>query len=210
MLCQKAIALKKKPTTMSQLGKLEMIRRHAWLLGCEWRYWRTRSLGSPSVAERGFKHWRSKPRWYMHSVLVEDCVNRGGCCSRDTGCCVSHEREISSTGELGIGHCTVECDCCSNARGFDLTVAAKNVFNAEFGFLHITDDEEESSECSYQYPLCCASVWGLVKSDSIVSQEPFVYLSAPPPLFAFQINKSMERICIVEDSDGETDSTIVV
>lgn len=102
---------------------LKELNRIAWFLEREWRYFRSEITGSPSVMERGFVQWRSNPRWYMHRVLVEDCVNRGGCCGRSCGYCESRERETSSVGKLGIGHCTVECgllQCsrfCTDSRG---------------------------------------------------------------------------------------------
>ena len=107
-ICQKEIALRKGSPTLAQARQLKEVNHDSWLLQREWRYWRRILIKDPSALERAFKQWRSNPRWYMHSILVEDCVNRGGCCSRDCGCCVSHERETSSIGELGIGHCTVE------------------------------------------------------------------------------------------------------
>ncbi|KAJ5371593.1 hypothetical protein N7517_003599 [Penicillium concentricum] len=30
---------------------------------------------------------RRDPKWFMREELVQDCSDRGGCCSRDCGCC---------------------------------------------------------------------------------------------------------------------------
>lgn len=181
-------------------------------------------MDSPSVIERGFKQWRSDHRWYMHSVLVEDCVNRGGCCNRDCGCCVSHERETSSLGGLGIGHCAVECGCCSKARGFDLTAKEKNVLETRFGYFDITDDDdddddeededyEDEDDFSYQYRLCCASVWGLLRNDSIFARQRFFFPGIPARIFPSQLVKC-KGSGTVDDSETllecdfeETDST---
>lgn len=61
-------------------------------------------------------HTRQKAIWYMRKDMVEDCSGQGGCCSRSCGCC-SH-RQLSER-EKGRGHCTTECWCCTNWRGFE-------------------------------------------------------------------------------------------
>ncbi|CDM32087.1 unnamed protein product [Penicillium roqueforti FM164] len=56
--------------------------------------------------------------WFMCEEMVQDCSDRGGCCSRGCGCCA--RRRHLSKGEKGKGHCTSECWCCISCRGFDL------------------------------------------------------------------------------------------
>lgn len=61
---------------------------------------------------------RRNPRWYCRPELVEDCIARGGCSSRGCGCCESRHFRTS---HRGVGHCTIECGCCSDYRGFEAT-----------------------------------------------------------------------------------------
>jgi hypothetical protein len=68
---------------------------------------------------RAFDLWRSHPRWYMHRVLREDCAARGGCCSRECGCCL--DRNLGSALKHAAGHCTAECGCCREAEGSALS-----------------------------------------------------------------------------------------
>lgn len=63
-------------------------------------------------------HTRQKAMWYMRKDMVEDCSGRGGCCSRSCRCC--SQRQLSKR-EKGRGHCTTECWCCTNWRGFELS-----------------------------------------------------------------------------------------
>lgn len=62
---------------------------------------------------------RENTTWYLRKELVDDCVKRGGCCSRSCGCCqIRHE----VTGRnKGIGHCAPTCECRSSERGFEYT-----------------------------------------------------------------------------------------
>lgn len=66
---------------------------------------------------------RKDPEWYMVYRLVEDCAARGGCCGRECGCC--RKRSASSQKRRGAGRCTVECECCIQFRGFELTEKEK-------------------------------------------------------------------------------------
>ncbi|KAJ5153081.1 uncharacterized protein N7482_009559 [Penicillium canariense] len=214
-ICQKEIALKE-PKIPSQIRTLRELKRNAWFLEREWSYLRSEITESPSVLERAFKQWRSDPRWYMHSVLVEDCVNRGGCCSRSCGCCVSRERQTSSVGELGIGHCTVECGCCCEARGFDLTAEEKRNLEMRFGFLDMAGDGL-LEDYVYQDRIYFASVWGLLRNATCHEYEQSYHKEASVPIFQSEPVKC-EGASIVGDSEtlpeddpGEgSDSTIIV
>lgn len=62
--------------------------------------------------------------WYMQKELIEDCVSRGGCCSRGCGCC--GRRHLDSERKKGIGHCTDECSCCSTYRKVELSPKDKD------------------------------------------------------------------------------------
>ncbi|KAJ5510103.1 hypothetical protein N7453_002206 [Penicillium expansum] len=72
---------------------------------------------------RGYMSVKSNPAWYLREELVEDCIGRGGCCSRDCGCCA--RRRLSAKDGRGIGHCTVECMCCIHDRGSEFTEKEK-------------------------------------------------------------------------------------
>lgn len=66
---------------------------------------------------------RERRAWYMRKELVQDCADRGGCCSRSCGCCA--RRHLDSERKKGIGHCTLECGCCSTYRDVELSVVEK-------------------------------------------------------------------------------------
>lgn len=79
----------------------------------------------------GVRHWEMLRRvenrqgksiaWKEAS---KKCAVRGGCCGRDCQCCSKPLKEFlmptgSRTKKSGIyGHCTVECPCCIQFRGF--------------------------------------------------------------------------------------------
>jgi hypothetical protein len=61
---------------------------------------------------------RRDSQWFMRNDMVQDCADRGGCCSRACGCCSQRHQ---CHGGKGIGHCTTECWCCTIFRGFELS-----------------------------------------------------------------------------------------
>ncbi|CAP98747.1 Pc22g14590 [Penicillium rubens Wisconsin 54-1255] len=134
---QREIALKEKieelakedtyATVVQDLQEeLSTLSKEYWTL--ERRWWEIRSSYCDGPLARGIEFWRSQPKWYMHRVLVEDCVGRGGCCGRDCGCC-SHRQ---SERKFAVGHCTVECSCCERARGFALDPEQKSQLRETF------------------------------------------------------------------------------
>lgn len=60
---------------------------------------------------------RQNHAWYLRKELINDCVERGGCCGGTCGCC---EKRCLASKEKGIGHCTVECWCCGVNRGYSI------------------------------------------------------------------------------------------
>lgn len=90
-----------------------------------------RSVLCVGSLRRGYMSVKSNPAWYLREELVEDCVSRGGCCSRDCGCC--ERRRLSAKNGKGIGHCTVECMCCIHDQGSEFTAEEKKDFNGWFG-----------------------------------------------------------------------------
>ena len=80
----------------------------------------------------------------MRDELVQECSDRGGCCSRGWNCC-DHRADVS-TGAKGLetaryGHCTVERWCCINHRGFELSKEMKQRINDNFKARILEDDE---------------------------------------------------------------------
>lgn len=72
---------------------------------------------------------RRDSRWFMREEMVQDCSDRGGCCSRGCGCC--EQRHLSKR-KKGIGHCTIECWCCIGFRGFELPEEEKEEISKDF------------------------------------------------------------------------------
>jgi hypothetical protein len=77
----------------------------------------------PSTLRERYRSVQQHPKSYMNPLLTEDCTGRGGCCSRECGCC--WKRPASSQRRKAFGHCTVECECCIQNRGFELTEEEK-------------------------------------------------------------------------------------
>ncbi|KAJ5424736.1 hypothetical protein N7445_010709 [Penicillium cf. griseofulvum] len=130
-------------------AELQALNKRYWLLERQW--WKVRNTFVEGPLIRAFDLWRSHPLWYMHQVLVEDCIRRGGCCSRSCGCCV--DRKIDKTRQLGAGHCMVVCGCCHRARGFELTKKEKMAFLTDF---HVVNDRS-----FYRQRINRVSIWGL-------------------------------------------------
>ncbi|CAG8206507.1 unnamed protein product [Penicillium salamii] len=69
---------------------------------------------------------RQSSTWYLRQELVDDCAKRGGCCSRNCGCCQTrHERAVRNK---GLGHCTPSCGCCTSERGFGYSAEENQSF----------------------------------------------------------------------------------
>lgn len=71
----------------------------------------------PPIFRDVYDSIRHDAAWFMCEGMVQDCSDRGGCCSRGCGCCA--QRHLSEK-KKGIGHCTSECWCCISFRGFEL------------------------------------------------------------------------------------------
>lgn len=76
----------------------------------------------PWPFQESYHELRRNATWYMREHLVLDCADQGGCCSRQCGCCA---RRHLSARRKGRGHCTVECRCCIESRGFELSPEEK-------------------------------------------------------------------------------------
>ncbi|KAJ5195027.1 uncharacterized protein N7498_008465 [Penicillium cinerascens] len=64
------------------------------------------------------------PVWYLRKELIDDCIAKGGCCSRECRCC--ENRHLHRKSRKGTGHCTAECRCCEDHRGFEYTEKEKS------------------------------------------------------------------------------------
>lgn len=69
---------------------------------------------------------RHNPKWYLRKELVDDCIRKGGCCARSRGCC--EKRHVGDNTRKGIGHCTLECECCAMDRRFEFGPKLKEFF----------------------------------------------------------------------------------
>ena len=123
--------------------------------------------------KRALDLWRSEPTWYLHKVLCDDCVDRGGCCSRGCGCCRTRALQVGSTRQLAVGHCTVECGCCQDARGFALSEEAKGFARERYPF---GPDEYYSTHSRFKR-IMKASIFGIIKGSPA---SPFDHIDRPP------------------------------
>lgn len=91
--------------------------------------YRAESMLEPNT-KRLYDKVRCNTMWFMREEMVQDCSDRGGCCSRQCGCCA--QRHLSER-QKGRGHCTFECWCCISFRGFDLPEEEKEEIRKDFG-----------------------------------------------------------------------------
>lgn len=172
--CQEQIALREKANNNPKLWgncisyekELARIVQSSWFLTRRWWYAYGWLAGNSGALSRGLKSWRSNTSWYMHPILVEDCQARGGCCGRDCGCCLSSEREKSSAGLLGVGHCTLKCGCCLKSRGFDLNQETESAYVRCFSFENEMEEGDFDEVNPYKHRILLAALLGLsVKDD---------------------------------------------
>jgi hypothetical protein len=81
---------------------------------------------------------RQDPKWYVRHEMVKDYSDRGGCCSRSCDCCARRPQAMNKGNRSighGHGHCTVECSCCIDNRGLELSKK-----NLKRGFRMMTQD----------------------------------------------------------------------
>ena len=167
--CQEEIALRhqikeKTSPTSRETTKFEkemaVLSQNNWEEIRIWWFSHGSILGSSGPLKRAFELWRHTTSWYMHSVLVENCKARGGCCGRDCGCCVDSQRASTSAGALGIGHYTRHCECCSKHRGFEFSGNISKGYNFCFEFNQSKDDGTLKNNV-YKRRILLASIWGL-------------------------------------------------
>ncbi|CAG8405169.1 unnamed protein product [Penicillium salamii] len=83
----------------------------------EYDLYRAEKMIPPGPIKNAYHTLRQDPTWFLREELVEDCVQRGGCYSRDCGCCKMRHEGLKMI--KGVGHCTPACECCSRNRGFE-------------------------------------------------------------------------------------------
>ncbi|OJJ43576.1 hypothetical protein ASPZODRAFT_73831 [Penicilliopsis zonata CBS 506.65] len=147
--------------------KVELLQENKRYWELELQWWVVRSAFQECPFTHGVNFWRSHPRWYMHRVLREDCARRGGCCRRGCGCCSN--RQNWPDREFAAGHCTFECHCCENARGFELSQEKKSFYNQIFDL---------GKDNGYFYRISHSSLMGLILYND---DNPFDLIDDPPP-----------------------------
>lgn len=73
---------------------------------------------------KAFLSWRKVFNWHMCRWLREECMARGGCCSRSCGCC-EHKKDTPRL--PGRFHCTEFCPCCLSTHGFSPSNGSLNI-----------------------------------------------------------------------------------
>jgi hypothetical protein len=146
-------------------GELEDLRALIWCQRRKLWLYRSEFVG---VLKRGLDLWRSNPSWYMHRVLVADCIGRQGCCSRDCGCCV--KRQYDPKRKLEANHCTIRCRCCRLVTD-ESFIPTREELAAE------TRQFKLSNRKNFSHEMELASIWGL-SSESDCS--PFDLIERAP------------------------------
>ncbi|KAJ5601146.1 hypothetical protein N7510_010680 [Penicillium lagena] len=165
----KQIADHSAPLVQELQDEVSKFAKEYWFLERQW--WETKASFKDSTLTRGMDLWRSHPKWYMHRVLREDCVGRGGCCGRNCGCCSNRQNILR---KFAIGHCTVECSCCERARGFELDPKQKAQIQETFKL------ELAGPHPWYYYRILLASFLGLMAGND---GNPFDLIDDPPPRY---------------------------
>jgi hypothetical protein len=143
---------KKRLVVQAFQQRLIVPKRNYWTLRGNWMILRDKLKGS---TRRGFIECRSNPRWYLSDTLRRYCAELGGCYGRECQCCANRSAHLNSQRKLGFGHCTLECGCCSESRGFDFTSEEKKRRRA--GHLR----PGRCLDCPLCIRMVSASFWGL-------------------------------------------------
>lgn len=162
-------------------------RKLLWMLSREWWMLKNEFGG---VVKRACDLWRSHPRWYTHQVLVEDCVGKQGCCSRDCGCCVN--RPIDPTRRIGVGNCILACECCREARGFDLSKEEHERIQGYYDYRNTRNAYDRIE---------LAAFWGLCVDSC---ESPFDMIDESP---VFPVGSRKAEILGFDEEDNESTST---
>ena len=123
LLARDTIPLPRETERLRELHRrLGVLKENYWTQRYNWLVLR-HQLKWPTL--RGLIECRSNPRWYLSETLRQHCAENGGCCGRECQCCEDRSAYANSDRKLGYGHCTLECGCCSEIRGFNFTSKQK-------------------------------------------------------------------------------------
>ncbi|KAJ5088688.1 hypothetical protein N7456_012304 [Penicillium angulare] len=175
-LCQQDICLRnEKSIAYDKFSrKSTHFKKKAWTLRREWNRLKRKTIERVDNLKDGFETWRANPRWYMHRTLVDDCIQRGGCCARECGCCTSLDRETSLVGKYGVGHCTSSCGCCFESRGFKIGTKTRTKMEIEFGFSEIAKARLKEFAGIHDR-IYLASIWGIGEEGTENPSDLIVY-----------------------------------
>lgn len=119
---EKAATIENNKTQLVDWEKeLEQLQRKCWKQ--ELKLYDREQMVPEWPLKQNYDLLRESGTWYMRKELAKDCADRGGCCSRSCGCC--GRCHLDSEWKRGIGHCTLECSCCSTYRDAELSVVEK-------------------------------------------------------------------------------------
>lgn len=131
--------------------------------------------------KRALKLWRSRPYWYLHNTLIDDCADRGGCCGRACGCC--RNRELPPTRQSAVGHCTLECICCQRSRD----LRSDKIGDKEKERMNKLFPLNPKKDLRYYRKIMLASIYGIKLGST---KNPFDLIDMPPE---YKESESNER-----------------
>ncbi|KAH8431733.1 uncharacterized protein LDX57_009388 [Aspergillus melleus] len=107
--------------------KLGLLNKEYW--HAKWNLQNSQATCPYEPLDSAYTCFREKPQWWLLPSLRADCAKRGGCCSRDCGCC---ERARHAKRPDIVGHCSPSCGCCLRARGFELSPDDAAIFEPRY------------------------------------------------------------------------------
>ncbi|KAL2811919.1 hypothetical protein BDW59DRAFT_155426 [Aspergillus cavernicola] len=86
---------------------------------CKWAVEQLDQAGKTTLGHtpifRALRWNQARPDWHLSDWAVSRCVEAGGCCGRECGCCAKIGRKYLY--EAWKGHCTPACGCCLENLG---------------------------------------------------------------------------------------------
>ncbi|CAG8206548.1 unnamed protein product [Penicillium salamii] len=112
----------------------QMIRAHRNWDEAEYKLYLAEVKLPPGAIYDSYHSLWKDAEWYLRQELVDLFASRGGCCSRNCGCCKTRydrtagHTDIGHTRHKGIGHCTPSCECCTTEREIEYDTYDINYF----------------------------------------------------------------------------------